>query len=243
MKHDARGSGLVLVLVGALVLAVGGWGLSKTKFFHGESKRAESSRQTTDDLTAATNAQLAKGAAVFQVIGEANAKAPASKQRDYIARAVPIGMGYLGVAPDPQTVIEQQRLEIAILNGQLELANSIVSSQMGNVTKAKEETARALSAKRASDIALIESAAETRGAEQQAFWFMLIAGSAVVLYIWTKLSHVSPMTLSGAIHDIRKGTAEPNHAIAAIDSATTPFQQMNVAFIHWIRTKLDKVTS
>lgn len=236
--------GLAFLPVLAIVALVGvvGLGVSKTKLFHGESKRADASTKTTEELLAAQNAQGAAAAAYVQTLGEVASTLPESRERDYLGRASGIALSYLP-KPDPQKIIEAQSLKIAVLSGQLELANKLTGDALNRAEQADRRTAQAISGKRASDLALQESAAEARGAEQQTFWFMLIAGAALLLYIWVKLSHISPLTLSSVVHDIRTGTSESNPAIAALDSATTPFQQANTKLMTWLRGKFAKVTS
>lgn len=223
-----------VILIVAL-LGLGGWGLSKTKWFHGESKRAAASTGTTAALVAATDERSAKAAAVFTKIAETNAEAPASPQQRVIARFAPIGLSLTG-EPDPAFLLELERLKVAELSGRLAQANAINTEILGDTARLRQDYARALAAKRASDLALEQAAAAQRGAEQQAFWLMLVAITAGVLYLWTKLSHVSPLSLSAAVRDIRTGTREPD-AITALDTNLTPFQQMNVSVHHWLRAK------
>ena len=71
----------------------------------------------------------------------------------------------------------------------------------------------------------------------------MVAGAAGLLYLWTKLSHVSPVSLSRFVEDHRNGTAEADPAIAALDGAITPFQQANIALTAWGRRKLAKIFS
>lgn len=237
-----RGEATLIILLAVVLLGGGAWGLSKTKWFHGESKRAQASTETTAALVAATEDQSAKAAAVFQKIGETNTEAPDSPQRRVISRYVPIGLSLTG-APDPAFLLELERLKVAELTGKLAQADKISGALLHDAAEARRELARALAAKRASDLALEQAAAEARGAEQQAFWFTCIAVAAGLLYLWTKLSHVSPLSLSAAVRDLREGTTEPNEAIAALDANVTPFQQANVALNHWLRRKVSRIFS
>jgi hypothetical protein len=233
--RSERGEAVTIVLIALLVLGGGAWGLSKTKWFHGESKRAAASTTTTAQLVGAAEERNAKAAAVLTKIGETNTEAPESPQKRVIGRFVPIGLSLTG-EPDPAFLLELERLKVAELGGKLAQANAINSELLGDAARLRQDYARALAAKRASDLALEQAAAAQRGAEQQAFWFMCIAGAAAALYLWTKLSHVSPLSLSAAVRDIRTGSNEPNAAIAAIDANVTPFQQANVALMHWLRS-------
>lgn len=242
MKANIRGEAATIILLAVVLLGGGAWGLSKTKWFHKGTKRAQTSTETTQQLVAASEAQSSKAAAVFQKIGETNAEAPVSPQQRVIARFVPIGLSFSG-APDPAFLLELEKLKVAELTGKLAQADKIAGTLMLDAAAARQDLARAIAAKRASDLALEQAAAHARGAEQQAFWFMLVAGTCAALYVWTKLSHISPLSLSAAVRDIRTGTGETNPAIAALDANVTPFQQMNVALMHWFRRKFSNLQS
>lgn len=236
MKNNIRGAIPVIYLVGVLVLGTVGWGLSKTKWFHGESTRAAASSQTTETLLNVNAVQDGKAAAVFAKIGETNAEAPDSPQRKVISRFVPIGLSLTG-QPDPAFMLELERLKVATLTGKLEQADKINASLMQDAAETQKQLARAIAAKRASDMALEQAAAEARGAEQQAFWAILACLVAGVLYVYTKLTHTSPWALAKAVTDMRNGSGEANPAIAALDGVTTPMQQFMVR----MHTKLAKV--
>jgi len=148
-----------------------------------------------------------------------------SREKDFLGRAGGIALSYLP-KPDPAKIIEAQNPKIAVLSGQLELANRLTGDALHRAEVADQRTVRAIAGKRASDIALQEAAAEARGAEQAQFWMMLLAGSVAVLWAYTKLTHLSPGKLATIVADLRNGTGEQNQAIQIIDSATTPLQQM-----------------
>lgn len=241
MKSNQGFAAWVVIGVCAL-LGVGAFGLSKTKLFHGESKRAETSTQTTENLIKATDNQGAAAAAYVATIGATNAGAPDSKEKTAIAGLVPVALSYLP-APDPAKLLEAEKLKNAYLTGQLTLANSLTASALSDAATARKETLRAISAKRASDLALEEAAAEARGAEQQAFWLILAVVAALGLYVYTKLTHASPWALAKAVNDMRQGTGETNPSIAALDGATTPLQQFMIRSHAWLANKIDKVTS
>ncbi len=237
---SARASAALIVLLAVALVGGGSWAAIKGGWFSGQSKRAKTSTATTTALVNAQDASGSAAAAYVTTMASVAATLPESKETAFIGKAGAIALSYLP-APDPQKLLEAERLKVAYLAGQLELANTLTANALQDSGRAKQELARAISAKRASDLALEEAAAEARGAESQKFLFLCIALAAGALYIWTKLSHVSPLTLSAAIQDMRTGLTEPNTAIAAINSATTPFQQMNVRAMYWLRDKLSKV--
>lgn len=237
-----RGEALTIVLLAIVLLGGGAWGLSKTKWFDGASRRAQTSTQTTDALVAAKDKQAAVAAASVVKIGEANAVAPDSPSKTFIGREVPVALASLPPA-DIEALIAAERRKVAVLEGRLVEADRLYGDAMKRADEYQQAAARAIAAKRASDLALQQAAAQALGAEQQAFWFMLLAGAAGVLYLWTKLSHVSPLSLSRAVAEIRTGNAETNPAIAALDGAITPFQQANTKAMVWVRNKLAKLTT
>lgn len=240
-RSSIRGEASLIILLAVVVLGGGAWGLSKTKWFSGESKRAKTSTETTADLIAAQEKRSAVAAASVVKIGEANAEAPDSPSKTFIGREVPVALASLP-APDIEAVIAAERRKVAVMEGRLIEADRLYGDAMKRADEYQKELARAISAKRASDAALEIAAAEARAAEQQRFWFMLIAGAAGALYLWTKLSHASPLAISRAVQDMRNG-GEVNSSVAALDGALTPFQQSNVRLMAWMREKLDKVTS
>jgi len=207
---------LVLIALGGL----GAWGLSKTKLFHGESRRAAASTETTQKLLDAQTNQNGKAASTFAKIGEMNNAAPDSPQKLVINRLVPIGLSLTG-EPDAAFLLELEKLANAQLTGKLDQANQINSQLLQEASRAKQEVYSAIRAKQQSDLRLEQAAAEQRGAEQQSFWLMclLIAGGA--LYLYTKVTHLSPGALAEAVKDIRSGT----EGVTAIDGVTSRLQQ------------------
>lgn len=241
MKSQRGDISLAVLLVVAL-LGGGGYMAVKKGWFSGESKRAKTSTETTEALVAAKDKQGAVAAASVVKIGEANAVAPESPSRSFIAREVPVALASLP-APDVTALIEAERRKLAVMEGRLTEADRLYGDAMKRADEYQREAARAIAAKRASDLALEQAAAEARGAESQKFLFICVAVAAGVLYVWTKLSHVSPLTLSRAVADIKAGTVEANPSIAALDGALSPFQQLNTRAMVWLRTKAGKITT
>lgn len=237
-----RGAVSLIVLLAVAVLGAGGYVATKKGWFSGETKRAKESTKTTETLIATTDDQKAKASATFQAIGQTNAEAPDSPQKRVIARFVPIGQSLTG-APDPAFLLQLEQLKVAELAGKLEQADKINASILQDTAELQKKLAQAIAAKRASDLALEEAAKEAREEAASRLLWTCAAVAAAALYVWVKLSHISPLTLSAAVHDLRTGNAETNPAIAAIDSATTPFQQLNTRLMVWLRSKLSKLTT
>ena len=219
---------LILAILG--LLGLGALGLSKTKIFNGDSKRAASSAETTSTLVDTTNKQSAVAAASVVKIGEANSEAPDSPTKSFISREVPLVLAALP-APDIQALIQAEKRKVAVMEGRLQEASLLYGDAIQRVERLEREKSQALSAKRASDQELLQVAAERLGAEQQAFWAFIIAGAIGVLYLYTKLTHLSPHALASAVLDIRGGSSESNHAIQALDGVTTRLQQKMVSTI------------
>ena len=219
---------LILAILG--LLGLGALGLSKTKMFNGDSKRAASSAETTSTLVDTTNKQSAVAAASVVKIGEANSEAPDSPTKNFISREVPLVLAALP-APDIQALIQAEKRKVAVMEGRLQEASLLYGDAIKRVERLEREKSQALSAKRASDQELLQVAAERLGAEQQAFWAFIIAGAVGVLYLYTKLTHLSPHALASAVLDIRGGSIESNHAIQALDGVTTRLQQKMVSTI------------
>lgn len=230
----------VLLIVG--LLGLGGWGLSKTKWFNRESKRAKTSTETTADLIAAKDKQGAVAAASVVKIGEANAVAPESLSRAFIAREVPVALASLPAA-DIDALMQAERRKLAVMEGRLVEADRLYGDAMKRADEYQQAATRAIAAKRASDLALEQAASEARGAEQQAFWLTLVAIAAAALYVWSKLTHVSPGSLARAVADIRSGAGEKDPAIQAIDSVTTPLQQWATRGNLWLNSRVQKLFS
>lgn len=232
----------LLILGLVALLGVGGWGAVHYGMFSSQTKLAKTSTQTTQALVSAETASGGAAAAYLTQMTSVAATLPESKEKAFLGQAGVIALSYLP-APDPVKLLEAEKLKNAFLSGQLELAQNLTASALQDSGKAKQELARAISAKRASDMALEEAAAEARGEAEQKFWFMCIAIAAGALYLWTKLSHISPFALSRAVADMKAGTVEANPNIAALDGALSPFQQLNTKAMVWLRSKFSKVTS
>lgn len=87
--------GEVSLIVMGVILLVGAVAWVLPKAFHGESRRAEQSQETTENLLAATTKQGAVAAASVVKIGEANATAPESPEKSFIGQEVGVALSSL----------------------------------------------------------------------------------------------------------------------------------------------------
>jgi len=163
MKGERGEATLAALLV---ILALGGlaWGGIKSGWFSGQSKRAKTSTETTAELVAAKDKQAAVAAASVTKIGEANAVAPDSPSKTVIGREVPVALASLP-APDIDALMQAESRKRAVLEGRLVEADRLYGDAMKRADEYQNEAQRALAAKRASDLALEQAAAEARGAE------------------------------------------------------------------------------
>lgn len=227
--RSSRGDGGVTVFVVLALVALGVLA-TKPKILHGDSRRADKSVETTAALVDATAKQAAEAAASVVKIGEANATAPESPEKSFIAREVPVVLAKLP-APDPRALIEAERRKAAVLAGRLEEANRLYGVAMERADKLERERAAALAAKRASDAELERVAAERLGAERLMNWALLVAGLCVALWLYTHITRPSVGALAEAVKDIKAGNLTGNAAIAALDGVTTRLQQRLIRFL------------
>lgn len=224
---NQRGEALTIVLVAIVAIGAGAFGLSKTKWFHGDTKRANQASETTTALVEATTKQGAVAAASVVKIGEANSTAPDSPEKSFIGREVPVALASLP-KPDPEALLAAERRKVAVMEGRLAEASSLYGDALKRADMLEKERTEALQAKREADAELQRVAAERLGAEKQAFWMWCGIGALVALYLWTKLTHLSPAALAEAVSDIKNGPGEEHHAIRALDGVTSRFQQSMV---------------
>ncbi len=230
---------LIVLIVGAL--GAGTYGAIHFGWFDGATKRAKTSTQTTAALVSAETASGASAAAYVQTMTAVAATLPESKQKAFLGSAGTIALSYLPAA-DPAKLLEAEKHKVAFLSGQLEVAQALTANALQGADKAKQDLARAISAKRASDMALEEAAAEARGANEDKFWLVCIAGACLALFAYVKLTHASPGALARIVTDLRSNAVE-TPAVAAVDGATTPLQQMMVKGNVWFNSKLAKLFS
>lgn len=239
---SARASVAVIVLLAVALLGGGGYAAIKGGWFDGATKRAKTSTETTAALVGAQTASGGAAAAYVATMGAVIADLPESKERAFLGKAGVIALSYLP-APDPAKLLEAEKLKVAFLTGQLELANSLTANALQDSGRAKQELTRAISAKRASDAALEESAAEARGANSEKFLFMAVALLAAGLWIYTKMTSVGAGSMARIVADIRSGTTESNPALAAIDTHTNSATQWATRGNVWFNAKLARIFS
>lgn len=198
----------------------------KPKILDGDSKRAAKSTQTTQTLVAAVDLQGAFAAASIVSIMEANAVAPDSPSKAFIGQEGKVALASLP-APDQTALIEAERRKNAVLSGKLELSNQLYEQALHKADENAKATAKALAAKRASDLALEQEAAERLGAERLRNWGIVVGGLGLLLYLYVKFSHVSPAAMATIVTDLRAGAVP----VQAVDASTSRLQQWMISFL------------
>lgn len=223
-RSSTRGEVLTAVLI---VLAAGGlFLLFRPKATHGESRRAKEGTETTAQLVQAVDRQGASAAASVTKIGEANAQAPESPVKEFIQREVPIALAQLPT-PDAQALIEAERRKVAVLAGRLEEAQRLYDQALKRADVLAKEREEAIAAKRESDLKSEQAAAEALGAEKRSAQYLVGGLVLLGLYIWAKVTHLSPGGMASLATYVRK---DGDDALRALDTVTTPLQQKLVRF-------------
>jgi predicted membrane-bound mannosyltransferase len=210
MKSN-RGSSEVIILVVLLAAAAGF--IKLPALFDRDTKRAEQSQQTTEELLRVQQAQGASAAAGVVEIGTANAMAEDSPSKDFITREVPSVLSKLP-APDPAALLEAERRRIAVMEGRIEEANRLYGEEARRSERLARDLAEAIAAKRLSDQALLEAAAARRAAEQQMRIIIVIAGLLLALWLYAYATRIGRKSIALMANDIRSG----ERPIVAIDA-------------------------
>jgi len=230
MDHKNRGAvGLVVVLAVAVVAVVGTW-VAKPKILDGASKRAAASTEATANLEKVTQHKDALAAASITKIGEANANAPESKEKNFITREILVALGLLP-APDSQGLIDVEKRKVAVLEGNVAAINVLYDKALKESEKVKHERDLALAARQRADLDLETAAAEQLGAQRQRNQILLLAALAIGLFLYVKITHFSPGAMADVVNDIRNDV----HPITAIDGAASRLQQKIVNFLARIK--------
>jgi|GEM_PF-7127097 len=236
MTRNSRGTIIIEAMVAlALIFLV-----AKPAFLDGDARRAKKSEEATAAVVTTVSAvdeaakkRSAVAAASVTKIGEANATAPASPEKDFIAREVPVALSNLE-APDPQALLDAERRKVAVMEGRIQEADRLYGKALDDAkkladAKAKAERDRdlALAARDRIDRDLSEAAAAKLAMERQRNIFILVGALAVGLWLWAKVTHFSPGQMAEVVKDINANVAP----MTAIDTAASPLQQRIVRFI------------
>ncbi len=225
---------VVTAVLLALVLLGGGLFILKPKFLSGESKRAATSAATTAALETATTAQGASAAASVATIGRANAEAPASPAKDFIAREVPVALAKLP-APDPLELLAAEKRRSAVMEGRAIEANRLYEGAAKHAAQLQTERDRALVARQHADTALQEAAAAQLAAERQSNIFIAVCVVLAIGWGYTKIYSISPASIGSAAAGMRAG----EDPIAALSRVTAPWMHARIHTAAKLATDID----
>lgn len=226
---------LEVVAVVAILGAVGWFGLPK--LFHGSTRRANNAAQATAKVEQATVAQGSSAAASVVKIAEANAAAPDSPSKTYIAQEAPVALSKLP-APDPQELIEAERRRAAVFEGKYELARKLFTEAMDRATELQRELDQAKEARARADQALLSAAAAERARTMQAGAAGLVCLLLAALWVWSRLNGFS----LAKIAEIRASVFSGKETLEqAIDRLASPRQQN--AIRRDVATRIDLPTN
>lgn len=245
MKRTTRGEAATAILIGVALAGVVlfGW---KPKWLDRESRRAQASQQATTQLQeaaaavdAAQEKRSSEAAASVTEIGRAASDAPASPQTEFIKREVPVALSKLP-APDAQALIEAAERRAAVEAGKYEVAARMYEQAMQRsdqlaerLTKAEAALVAANAKREAADRAISEAAAANLALERQRNQFIIVALVAGGLWLYVKMTRLSPGRLAEAVTDIRAGT-DP---VRALDNVTSPWEQAIVSRLAKLQAK------
>jgi hypothetical protein len=219
LKSRAGIAPLLILLYIAGAAAVG-LIVAKPKFLNGESKRADKSTKTTEALIETKDKRSAVAAASVVKIGEANAEAPPSPQKDFITREIPVALAGLPAA-DVEALLAAEARKRAVCEGQLLQADKLYGIALEHTKELEQKVVAATAAKRAADIELQTVAAANLATERQANRWILICCALGALYVYTKFTHIGIGAIHEACSDIRAGVP----GVVALDNVTTRLQQ------------------
>lgn len=232
--RSKKAEAVTIVLV-VLALLGGGLFVLKPKFLDGASNRADTSKATTAALDAATTAQGASAAASVAKIGEANAMAPASPAKDFIAREVPTALAKLPT-PDPLALLEAEKRRVAVMEGRLTEAARLYETEAKRASQLQTERDAALAARRAADAAISEAAAAQLASERQSAVLIAVCVLLGGAWVYARIFSITPKSMGDVAAAIRAG----EDPIQAIDRATAPWLHPRIRAAAKMATDIDK---
>ena len=185
------------------------------KIFDGRTKEAATSRETTADLLEATRKSAAAQTASATVIGEAAADLPPSANRSFIMNEVPIMLSR-GPAPDPKQIIAARDRRIAFLEGKLEAQRELTGKALDHAGRMSAKIAEVVKDKQASDDALAESAAYSRGKDMAYSAIAFVALLLAVAFLWLRNNSLPFSKLGELKAMVVKGESTLDQALDAV---------------------------
>lgn len=197
--------------------------VTKPKLLNGDSRRAKASVEASAKVENATTAQGGAAAASVVKIGEANAVAPDSPAKNFIAQEVPAALAKLP-APDPLALLEAEKRRSAVMEGRAEEAARLYAAESARSAQLQKELTQARTERRQVDEELTTTAAARLAADRQAAVFKLIACLGLVLWLYARAFSITPASLGAIAADIRAG----QNPIQAMDTHLAPWLHSSV---------------
>lgn len=234
MKHNTRGVAPLLVVGYIAVVGVLGFLAFKPKALDGASRNAAASTTASAAVNAAHDEEVnalknrsSSAAAGVTTINKLAGTLPNTPTKQAIQNEAEITLTKQET-PDPNELLKAERRANAILTGNLQESRRLNDLAYQDSVKLTERTiaaeakaAKAESERSAIDLRLEQTAAKALGAEQANNRWKIAVAALVVLYLWTKFSHLSYGSLAEIAADIKRG----KDGLTSLDNATTPIQQ------------------
>ena len=234
MKNNTRGIAPLLIVGYIAVVGVLSLLAFKPKALDKASKNAAASTVATTNLNAAheeevsaLKAKSASAAADVAVVAQVAGTLPDTPARSAIVSETSIVQAKLE-APNPIEQLAAERRANAILTGNLEEARKLntqayqdSAALQSRVIAAETKAAKAEAIREAIDVKLGEAAAKALGAERANNRWKIGLAVAILLYLWTKFSHLSYGSVAEIAADIKKG----KDGLSALDAGTSRLQQ------------------
>jgi len=205
MKNNNHAAVQLAVVVCILLAGALGLVTLKPKKLHGESRRAKESTEATAELIAASKEKetalkrkSAEAAASVEIIGGVVGTLPDTPEKSFLTQETKVVSSKLE-SPDPAALLEAEKRKVAVLGGQIELTQKLYGRAFEHakeleerVVKAEARAATAETQRAAIDLKLEQAAAENLGAERTSNRYLVAIGLLAVLYLYTKITHLSP---------------------------------------------------
>lgn len=227
------------VIDGGLLLAVGIIAIVGYLFLKPSQsqKQAAASVQTTSKVENATTqvdnavkAQNAAAAGGVAAVGQVNQQAPASPQKDAIAREIPAILAKME-PPDLKAQNESLARMNAVMQGKMELAESLYKDEAKKTAKqaeelkdARDKLQREQAERRSVDLQLSEAAAVGKFKDQI---IMAVVAVAILLgagWLYARMFSINMGTAGTILSDIRAGVAPT----VAFDTHLAPWHHASV---------------
>ncbi len=211
---------VVIAVVALLGMAAG---FFAPKLFNGDSRRANQSQEATAHLDKAQQNKEGNVAASVTAIGQANADAPDSKEKEFIGKEVPLILSQLS-PPDAQKLFEATARRAAVAEGNLALTNKLYGQATKDAMELTRELAQAKEERKQVDLAISEAAAYKLGAERTKMALGIVIAVLVAIAAYLKIYGISTSNMGKIAADVRAGVSP----ITAIDTHLAPWLHSSV---------------